>query len=92
MMICSCNVICDEKIRAAVRELKAIDPDARITVGKVFKIMGCHPDCRDCLPHFNRMIKQILCELEAEETGGEAPALLNETRLRPNRLVRALVR
>jgi bacterioferritin-associated ferredoxin len=44
MIICSCNVLTDQQVRASV---KAADRTP-ITTGQVYKCMGCSPKCGRC--------------------------------------------
>lgn len=52
MIICHCNLINDDDIRAAVDWMRAADPDTVITPGKVYRALGKRPDCGSCLPLF----------------------------------------
>ncbi|MEP3046729.1 MAG: (2Fe-2S)-binding protein [Roseibium sp.] len=50
MLICSCNVLTDEQLREASREMRA-DPNGKVpTPGAVFRYLGCRPRCGGCFP------------------------------------------
>lgn len=50
MIVCHCNQITDQEIRAAVDWMRAADPHTIITPGKVWRALGRRPDCGGCLP------------------------------------------
>ena len=52
MIVCHCNSISDQEIRAAVDWMRASDPDTLITPGKVYRALGKRADCGGCLPLF----------------------------------------
>ena len=52
MIICHCNQISDRDIRAAVRWMRASDPDTIVTPGKVYHALGKRADCGGCMPLF----------------------------------------
>lgn len=52
MLICSCAVISDHDIRNAIQWMRASDPLAVITPGKVYRALGKNPDCGGCIAHF----------------------------------------
>lgn len=52
MIVCHCNAISDDDIRAAVDWMRAADPLTVITPGKVYRALGKRPDCGGCLPLF----------------------------------------
>ncbi|WP_374436296.1 bacterioferritin-associated ferredoxin [Tabrizicola sp.] len=52
MIICHCQRISDQDIRAAVDWMRAADPQALITPGKVYRALGKRADCGGCLPLF----------------------------------------
>ncbi|MEJ8476237.1 (2Fe-2S)-binding protein [Roseibium algae] len=50
MIICSCNVLSDKKLRKAAEEMRA-DPNGKVpTPGAVFRHLGCRPRCGSCFP------------------------------------------
>lgn len=49
MMICHCTSTTDREIRAAVDWMRAADPRAIITPGKVYRVLGRRPDCGGCM-------------------------------------------
>ncbi len=48
MIVCSCNVLTQERILAAARELAAADPLQPISPGRLFKALGTRPQCGTC--------------------------------------------
>ena len=52
MIVCQCNAISDQDIRAAVDWMRAADGDTVITPGKVYRALGKRADCGGCLPLF----------------------------------------
>ena len=52
MLICSCAVISDHDIRAAVAWMRTADPYTVVTPGKVYRALGKRPDCGGCIDHF----------------------------------------
>lgn len=52
MIICHCQSITDHDIRAAVDWMRAADPQASVTPGKVYRALGKRADCGACLPLF----------------------------------------
>jgi bacterioferritin-associated ferredoxin len=85
MIVCSCNLICDDKIRAAIAAIRARDPKAPIAVAAIYSEMGCRPDCRGCLPQFKRRVGEILGADPADIRPGD-PASQTHRPRRPNRL------
>jgi bacterioferritin-associated ferredoxin len=58
MIVCSCNVLSDAKIKDALR-----NPACPRTPGAVYKCLGCKSSCGRCL----ETIKSIISESVAEE-------------------------
>jgi len=52
MIICSCAVISDTDIRRAVEWMRASDPYAVVTPGKVYRALGKTPECGGCIRLF----------------------------------------
>ena len=52
MIICSCAVISDTDIRRAVEWMRAADPYAVVTPGKVYRALGKSPECGGCIRLF----------------------------------------
>ncbi|MBK0398247.1 (2Fe-2S)-binding protein [Limibaculum sp. M0105] len=52
MIVCSCAVITDKDIRSAVEWMRAADPQAVVTPGKVYRALGKRPVCGGCVPLF----------------------------------------
>ena len=52
MIVCHCTQISDHEIRAAVAWMRAADPQALVTPGKVYRALGKRADCGGCMPLF----------------------------------------
>ncbi len=52
MIVCHCARISDGDIRAAISWMRAADPHAIITRGKIYRALGKWPDCGGCIPLF----------------------------------------
>lgn len=52
MIVCSCLGISDRDIHAAIRWMRAADPETLITPGKVYRALGKAPDCGGCIRLF----------------------------------------
>ncbi len=59
MIVCSCNVITDAKIRACLNS--AACPR---TPGAVYRDLGCSPNCGRCFATVRNMINEVLAEGE----------------------------
>ncbi|MGO9135007.1 MAG: bacterioferritin-associated ferredoxin [Methylovirgula sp.] len=53
MIVCSCNVLSDTKIRASIQG----DGGAR-TPGAVYRCLGCSPNCGRCVVTVQRLISE----------------------------------
>ncbi len=82
MIVCSCNVICDRRIKKAIDRLRASEPNTLMTPGKVFKQLGCRPSCGTCLTHIAKLIHEAP---EAFSDKGENPARPRGTSRTSNR-------
>jgi bacterioferritin-associated ferredoxin len=49
MIVCHCQNITDRDIHAAIDWMRAADPDAIITPGKLFRALGKAADCGACM-------------------------------------------
>jgi bacterioferritin-associated ferredoxin len=56
MIICSCNVLSDHDVRAAVHA----DDEPRRTVSEVYTCLGCSPECGRCARTIRRIITDAL--------------------------------
>lgn len=66
MIICSCNVLSDEQLRNAAKEMRA-DPNGKIpTPGSVFRRLGCRPRCGGCFPAVIEIIHDKESDGDAE--------------------------
>ena len=52
MIVCHCMNISDRDIDNAVNWMRASDPEAIITPGKVYRVLGKSADCGGCMPLF----------------------------------------
>jgi bacterioferritin-associated ferredoxin len=52
MIICSCQVISDTDVHNAIDWMRASDPRAIITPGKIYHALGKSPDCGGCMKLF----------------------------------------
>ncbi|MCQ0094177.1 bacterioferritin-associated ferredoxin [Roseovarius sp. M141] len=52
MIICHCQSITNHDIDAAINWMRAADPTALITPGKVYRALGKSADCGGCMPLF----------------------------------------
>ena len=52
MIICHCQSITDQEIRAAVDWMRAADADTVITPGRIYRALGKRADCGGCMPLF----------------------------------------
>ncbi|MFA3916175.1 (2Fe-2S)-binding protein [Ruegeria hyattellae] len=52
MIVCHCQNISDTEIDAAIDWMRASDPQALITPGKVYRALGKVADCGGCMPLF----------------------------------------
>ncbi len=55
MIVCSCNVLSDHEVRAAV----AGSPSPR-TTGQVYGCLGCSPQCGRCARTIRRIMDEAL--------------------------------
>ena len=71
MIVCSCNVLSDHDVRAAVSAAS----DTPRTAKQVYGCLGCSPECGRCA----RTIKQIMTEaLTGAALAGAAPIALTD--------------
>lgn len=65
MIVCSCNVLSDEHIRASVQgEAGAGTP------GAVYRCLGCSPKCGRCLATVRSIMSEALEQAEAHCDSG----------------------
>lgn len=64
MIVCSCNVISDHDIRAAVLKIMQKEEDTLVTIGKVYKSLGKKTVCTICLKNAIQIMTE---EVEAEQ-------------------------
>lgn len=74
MIVCSCAVVSDHDIRAAVAWMRAADPTALITPGKVYRALGVRPDCGGCVSLFVSVLR--------EDANTGVPPILRDLRRR----------
>lgn len=56
MIICSCNVVSDQEIEAAVEKLVRADPRAILTADAVYRTIGVQPKCGTCLKNAAKLV------------------------------------
>lgn len=49
MIVCSCARISTSDIRRAIAWMRAADPQAVVTPGKLYRALGKRPDCGGCV-------------------------------------------
>jgi len=70
MIICSCNVLSDGKLRKAAEEMRE-DPNGKVlTPGAVFRHLGCRPRCGGCFPSVIDIIHENASEDAQTGSGG----------------------
>lgn len=52
MIVCHCTNITDHDIQSAIDWMRAADPKAIITPGKIYHALGKSADCGGCMPLF----------------------------------------
>lgn len=52
MIVCHCARVSDVEIHATIDWMRASDPQALITAGKIYRALGKSPDCGGCMPLF----------------------------------------
>ncbi|MBS0572954.1 MAG: (2Fe-2S)-binding protein [Proteobacteria bacterium] len=52
MIVCSCQLIRDTEIHAAIDWMRAADPATVITPGKIYHALGKAPECGGCMRLF----------------------------------------
>ena len=58
MIICHCRGITDADVHAAIDWMRAADPDAIITPGRLYRALGKSADCGSCMPLFLSTMRQ----------------------------------
>lgn len=57
MIVCSCNALSDGQVRDVAAEAQG-----RVTPDKVYKCLGCSPDCGRCVRTIRALIAEVkLC-------------------------------
>ena len=59
MIVCSCSGVTDRDIGQAIAWMRASDPDALITPGKVYRALGKMPECGRCIRLF---VERMRCD------------------------------
>jgi bacterioferritin-associated ferredoxin len=74
MIICSCSGVTDSNISEAIAWMRASDPRALITPGKIYRALGKAPRCGGCLRLFvDHMRADWLFAVPAELRGLRPP-------------------
>lgn len=79
MMICSCSRVSDRDIREAIAWMRASDPYALITPGKIFRALGKAAECGGCI--------RLFVETMRKDENLAVPAELRGLRKRPRMAV-----
>ncbi len=74
MIVCHCTNISDTDIHAAIDWMRAADPRAIITPGKIYHALGRSADCGGCMPLFLDTMRssdnlEVPMQLRALRTG-----------------------
>jgi bacterioferritin-associated ferredoxin len=64
MIVCSCNVLSDTKIRASLSGERCPK-----TPGALYKCLGCSPNCGRCFSTVQTIIVKALAETNSVDTG-----------------------
>lgn len=68
MIVCSCAVIRDSELRRIIAEMRAADPMAMITPGRVYHALGKRIRCHGCLPLIFEAIGRPARDAAGDET------------------------
>ena len=79
MIVCSCSGVTDRDIRQAIAWMRAADPYALITPGKIYHALGKRADCGGCMPLFLNAMRSN--ENFRVSGRGDVPPLLRRLRL-----------
>lgn len=67
MIICSCAHVTSSDIERAIEWMRASDPQAIVTPGKVYRALGKRPDCGGCISLFvDTMRAELRSELKSD--------------------------
>lgn len=78
MIVCSCTGITDRDIRDAIAWMRAADPYALITPGKIYRALGTSADCGGCIRLFvARMRADVNLAVPTELSDLRQPARLS---------------
>jgi bacterioferritin-associated ferredoxin len=70
MIVCSCAIITDKDVAAAVSALRTADPFVVLTPGLIYRHLSKRPSCGNCLP----LITKLMVAYD-EEGPSAAPSL-----------------
>ncbi|MEM8631972.1 MAG: (2Fe-2S)-binding protein [Pseudomonadota bacterium] len=81
MIICHCKNISDHDIHRTIDWMRAADPKAVVTPGRIYNILGKAADCGGCLPLFlatmrrndNLLVPAELANLRRAPGSNDAP-------------------
>ena len=59
MIVCSCSGVTDRDIHQAIAWMRASDPYALITPGKIYRALGKTAECGGCIRLF---VEQMRCD------------------------------
>lgn len=67
MIICSCNVLSDDDVRATL----AAGGGAPRTTGQVYHCLGCSPQCGRCARSIRRIMDEALTAIAPPSRAGD---------------------
>lgn len=76
MIICSCAHVTSGDVTRAVEWMRAADPQAVVTPGKVYRALGKRPECGGCMRLFVGRVRAAL----REDMNDDLPTELRDLR------------
>ena len=58
MILCSCNLLTSDDLRAAAQVLRDADPDRPVTPRRLFQAVGMRPNCGSCVDALRRTLQE----------------------------------
>ena len=80
MIVCHCQNITDRDILAAVAWMRAADPQAIVTPGRIYHTLGKSPDCGGCMGLFVANMRAGLARAEPQKETAPLRATAEEKR------------
>ena len=72
MIICSCTGVTDRDISQAIAWMRASDPYALITPGKIYRALGKAPQCGGCIRLFVERMRSRRAVCRSDRTARAA--------------------